>query len=227
MRANEVRRAVFRIIEKYTDIKVKSETELRDEAGLDSIDQIQICEDLESEFGIQIDNDELFSPKIENATAGEIADMVMKKLNEPEQQPEEEAENDTEKQPDEASGDEIKTEGNRKPEDWKSIAEEYLISKAKVWCHDRNRWETESLTMLPDGNFVDDKWRLHLKEHHTAYVTLDDAVEAVRTTLVKLLDNKEWELEKLKQDAFLAQMLQELSQIHKDIASGSVYNEIF
>ena len=46
MRTNEIRKAVFRIIEKYTHIEIKSDTLLRDDAGLDSIDQVEICMDI-------------------------------------------------------------------------------------------------------------------------------------------------------------------------------------
>lgn len=38
MRKSEIRKAVFRIIEKYADIKIKEDTALRDDAGLDSLD---------------------------------------------------------------------------------------------------------------------------------------------------------------------------------------------
>lgn len=79
MRKNEIRKAVFRIIEKYTDIEIKSDTLLRDDAGLDSLDQVVICMDIESEFNLRIEDSELFIPKVENATAGEIVEMVIAK----------------------------------------------------------------------------------------------------------------------------------------------------
>lgn len=224
MRANEIRKAVFRIIEKYTHVKVQSGTLLRSDAGLDSMDQVQICMDLESEFNLTISDDQLFSPEVEQATAGQIADMVTRMLNAQEEQDKESEEETEEEIPQEAMADTGKgaDTGNG---DCKSIAEEYLISKAKVWCHNRNCWETESLTMLPNGDFVNEKWRLHPRESHTAYVTLDDALEAVRFTLKKVLEDKEWDLEKLKQDAFLAEKLQELSKTQEQIARDSVYNK--
>lgn len=98
MRTNEIRKAVFRIIEKYTDIEIKSDTLLRDDAGLDSIDQVQICMDIESEFNLRIEDDELFTPKEENATAGEIVEMVIAKLKEQDDQQKETPEEETEEQ---------------------------------------------------------------------------------------------------------------------------------
>lgn len=227
MRTNEIRKAVFRVIEKYTDIKIKSDTLLRDDAGLDSMEQLEICNDIESEFNLIIEDSELFIPKVENATAGEIVEMVIAKLKEQDAQTEEAPEEETEEQTEGMSDKEPGLQVVNGIQDWKSIAEDYLISKAKVWCKNYNRWETNTLSMLPNGDFVDENWRLHRKETHTAYVTLDDAIEAVRTTLAKLIDNKELELEKLKQDAFLAEKLRELSRTQEQIAKDSVYNKEF
>lgn len=98
MRKSEIRKAVLRIIEKYTNIKIKSDTLLRDDAGLDSIDQVQICMDIESEFNLIIEDSELFTPKVENATAGEIVEMVIAKLKEQDAQQKEAPEEETEEQ---------------------------------------------------------------------------------------------------------------------------------
>lgn len=225
MRKSEIRKAVFRIIEKYADIKIKEDTALRDDAGLDSLDQVEICMDIESEFNIIVEDAKLYSQEEENATAEDVVNMVIEKLKESEEMADEESDEESDEQPDKTPVQETKSEASNKDGDWKSIAEEYLFSKAKVWCHDRNRWETDSLTMLPNGDFVDEKWRLHCKENHTAYVTLDDAIEAVGITMAKLLENKEWELEKLKQDAFLTEKLRELSCSQEQIAKDSVYNK--
>lgn len=227
MRINEIRKAVFRIIEKYTDIEIKSDTLFRDDAGLDSMEQLEICNDIEFEFNLIIEDSELFTPKVENATAGEIVEMVIAKMKEQDPQQKEVPEKGTEEQTEETLDKEPELQVVNGIQDWKSIAEDYLISKAKVWCKNYNRWETNTLSMLPDGDFVDENWRLHRKETHTAYVTLDDAIEAVRTTLAKLIDNKELELEKLKQDAFLAEKLRELSRTQEQIAKDSVYNKEF
>lgn len=65
---------------------------------------------------------------------------------------------------------------------------EYLKKRIKVWCHNRNEWEIDELTILPKGDFIDRKNRLHRKENHTAYVTLDDALKAMeilKTNLIK------------------------------------------
>lgn len=116
MRTNEIRKAVFRIIEKYTPIEIKSDTLLRDDAGLDSIDQVEICMDIESEFNLSIEDDELFTPKVENATAGEIVEMVIAKLKEQDAQqkeaPEEEMEGQTEEMSD--KNNDIDTSGLRR-----------------------------------------------------------------------------------------------------------------
>lgn len=103
MRKSEIRKAVLRIIEKYTNIKIKSDTLLRDDAGLDSIDQVQICMDIESEFNLIIEDSELFTPKVENATAGEIVEMVIAKLKEQDDQQKEVPEEETEGQTEEMS----------------------------------------------------------------------------------------------------------------------------
>lgn len=227
MRKSEIRKAVFRIIEKYVEEKIKDETALRDEAGLDSLDMVQICMDLESEFNIHIDDDELFSPEVGNATAGEIVDRVMEKLKELDAQAGETSEEEIEENPADTSEKESEQQPVVENQRLESIAEEYLISKAKVWCKDCNRWETCFLSMLPDGNFVDEHWRLHRKEYHIPYVTLDDAMEAVRITLTKLLENEEWDLEKLKQDAFLTKKLQEISKTQEQIGRDSVYDMKF
>lgn len=103
MRTNEIRKAVFRIIEKYTDIEIKSDTLLRDDAGLDSMEQLEICNDIESEFNLIIEDSELFSPNVENATAGEIVEMVIAKLKEQDDQQKEAPEEETEEQTEEMS----------------------------------------------------------------------------------------------------------------------------
>lgn len=116
MRTNEIRKAVFRIIEKYTDIEIKSDTLLRDDAGLDSMDQVEICMDIESEFNLIIEDSELFTPKVENATAGEIVEMVIAKLKEQDEQQKEAPEEETEEQTEETSdkNNETDTSGSRR-----------------------------------------------------------------------------------------------------------------
>lgn len=84
MRKSEIRKAVFRIIEKYADIKIKEDTALRDDAGLDSLDQVEICMDIESEFNIIVEDAKLYSQEVENATAEDVVNMVIEKLKESE-----------------------------------------------------------------------------------------------------------------------------------------------
>lgn len=116
MRTNEIRKAVFRIIEKYTHIEIKSDTLLRDDAGLDSMEQLEICNDIESEFNLIIEDSELFTPKVENATAGEIVEMVIAKLKEQDAQQKEAPEEETEGQTEEMSdkNNDIDTSGLRR-----------------------------------------------------------------------------------------------------------------
>lgn len=227
MRKSEIRKAVFRIIEKYAEEKLKDETSLRDEAGIDSLDMVQICMDLESEFNIHIDDDELFSPEVGKATAGEIVDRVMEKLKELDYQPEDIFDEEREDNAADTSEKESEPQSVVENQRLESIAEEYLHPRMKVWCKNNNRWEKDNLSIISGGDFVDDHSRIHRRENHTAYVTLDDAMEAVRITLVKLLENKEWDLEKLKQDAFLTKKLQELSKAQEQIGRDSVYDMIF
>lgn len=55
----------------------------------------------------------------------------------------------------------------------------FLKRRMKVWCRNRVRWERENLYLLPSGDFTDDQGRLHGRENHTAYVTLEDAISAI------------------------------------------------
>ena len=69
-------------------------------------------------------------------------------------------------------------------------AAEYLKSRIKVWCHNRNQWETDELAILESGDFIDPKNRLHRKENHTAYVTLDDALKAMELLKANLIKER-------------------------------------
>lgn len=227
MRKSEIRKAVFRIIEKYTDIKIKEDTALRDDAGLDSLDQVEICMDIESEFNIIVEDANLYSQEVENATAEDVVNMVIEKLKESEEMANKVPDNEFDEQPDKTLVQETEQGGSDKDLDLKSIAEKYLHPRIKVWCGNYNRWETDKLSITSTGDFVDERLRIHSQLTHTAYVTLDDAIEAVGITLAKLLENKEWEIEKLKQDAFLTEKLRELSLTQEQIARDSVYNKEF
>lgn len=218
MRKSEIRKAVFRIIEKYADIKIKEDTALRDDAGLDSLDQVEICMDIESEFNIIVEDANLYSQEVENTTAEDVVNMVIEKLKESEEMANKVPDNESDEQPDKTLVQEMEQGGSDKDLDLKSIAEEYLHPRIKVWCEHYNHWETDNLSILPSGSFIDERQHIHSRNSHTAYVTLDDAIEAVGIALAKLLENKEWELEKLKQDAFLTEKLRELSRTQEQIA---------
>lgn len=75
---------------------------------------------------------------------------------------------------------------------------EYLKKRIKVFCHNRNQWETDELTILESGDFIDRKNRVHLKRNHTAYVTLDDALNIIRIIEERNIKKKNC-IEKLKE----------------------------
>lgn len=96
--------------------------------------------------------------------------------------------------------------------------EEYLKQRIKVWCHNRGEWEIDELTILPKGNFIDRKNRLHRKENHTAYVTLDDALKAVEMAQEILLSDTEAKIDALKSEQKLLESLSTLSECQEEIA---------
>lgn len=64
-------------------------------------------------------------------------------------------------------------------------AEQLLKDSIKVYCHNRNEWEKDDLTMLSSGDFVDSKMRLHKRLTHTPYVTYEDALRALNLAKIK------------------------------------------
>lgn len=87
----------------------------------------------------------------------------------------------------------------------------------KVWCKSRVRWERENLRLLPSGDFTDDEGRLHRRENHTAYVTLGDAISAIRMVEEKFLSDKETELQRLESENYLLHKAREISGEVTDI----------
>lgn len=79
---------------------------------------------------------------------------------------------------------------------------QFLKRRMKVWCKSRVRWERDNLYLLPSGDFTDDEGRLHRREHHTAYVTLEDAILAIRMVEEKFLADKETELQRLESENY-------------------------
>lgn len=79
----------------------------------------------------------------------------------------------------------------------------FLKRRMKVWCKNRVRWERDNLYLLPSGDFTDDEGRLHRRENHTAYVTLEDAISAIRMVEEKFLSDKETELQRLESENYL------------------------
>lgn len=79
----------------------------------------------------------------------------------------------------------------------------FLKRRMKVWCKNRVRWERDNLYLLPSGDFTDNEGRLHRRENHTAYVTLEDAISAIRMVEEKFLSDKETELQRLESENYL------------------------
>jgi hypothetical protein len=93
----------------------------------------------------------------------------------------------------------------------------FLKGRMKVWCRSRVRWERENLYLLPSGDFTDDQGRLHRRENHTAYVTLEDAISAIRMVEEKFLSDKETEIQRLKSERHTLIKRQEISEASRDI----------
>jgi hypothetical protein len=87
----------------------------------------------------------------------------------------------------------------------------------KVWCRSRVRWERENLYLLPSGDFTDDQGRLHRRENHTAYVTLEDAISAIRMVEEKFLSDKETELQRLKSEDYTFIKRQEIAALARKL----------
>lgn len=89
-------------------------------------------------------------------------------------------------------------------------AKQFLEERMKVWCSNREKWES--------GDFSDDKGRLHRREHHTAYVTLEDAILAIRMVEEKFLADKETELQRLESENYTFIKRQEISAVARDFS---------
>lgn len=106
---------------------------------------------------------------------------------------------------------------------------QFLKRRMKVWCKSRVRWERENLYLLPSGDFTDDEGRLHRRENHTAYVTLEDAISAIRMVEEKFLSDKETELQRLESENYLLHKAREISGEVTDIEKNKciTYEKIF
>ena len=106
-------------------------------------------------------------------------------------------------------------------------AKQFLEERMKVWCSDREKWESEKLSLLPSGDFSDDKGRLHRREHHTAYVTLEDVILAIRMVEEKFLSDKETGLQRLESENYTFIKRQEIAAVARDFSRfGYVSNPI-
>lgn len=104
-------------------------------------------------------------------------------------------------------------------------AKQFLKERMKVWCSDREKWESEKLSLLPSGDFSDDKGRLHRREHHTAYVTLEDALSAIRMVEEKFLADKETELQRLESENHTMIKMEEIQSLAHDLLLGGHVDE--
>lgn len=106
---------------------------------------------------------------------------------------------------------------------------QFLKRRMKVWCKSRVRWERENLRLLPSGYFTDDEGRMHRRENHTAYVTLEDAISAIRMVEEKFLSDKETELQRLESENYLLHKAREISGELTDIEKNKciTYEKIF
>lgn len=103
----------------------------------------------------------------------------------------------------------------------------FLKGRMKVWFRSRVRWERENLYLLPSGDFTDDQGRLHRREGHTAYVTLEDAISAIRMVEEKFLSDKETELQRLESENYTFIKRQEIAAVARDFFRfGYVSNPI-
>lgn len=94
---------------------------------------------------------------------------------------------------------------------------QFLKGRMKVWCRNRVKWERENLYLLPSGDFTDDQGRLHRREGHTAYVTLEDAISAIRMVEEKFLSDKETELQRLKSEDYTFIKRQEIAALARKL----------
>lgn len=103
----------------------------------------------------------------------------------------------------------------------------FLKGRMKVWCRSLVRWERENLYLLPSGDFTDDQGRLHRREDNTAYVTLEDAISAIRMVEEKFLADKETELQRLESENYTLIKRQEIAAVARDFSRfGYVSNPI-
>lgn len=103
----------------------------------------------------------------------------------------------------------------------------FLKRRMKVWCKNRVRWERDNLYLLPSGDFTDNEGRLHRRENHTAYVTLEDAISAIRMVEEKFLADKETELQRLRSENYIFIKRQEIAAVARDFSRfGYVSNPI-
>lgn len=58
-------------------------------------------------------------------------------------------------------------------------AEEYINADLNIFCCNKREWETDELEILPSGDFLDNKRRVHSKETHIPFVNYYKCVEAI------------------------------------------------
>lgn len=104
-------------------------------------------------------------------------------------------------------------------------AKQFLKERMQVWCINRKEWEKNHLSLLSGGDFVDNQGRLHRRENHKAYVTLEDALSAIRMVEEKILADKETELQRLKSENHTMIKMEEIRSIAHDLLLGGHVDE--
>ena len=63
-----------------------------------------------------------------------------------------------------------------------------LQRNIKIWCCNRSEWEKDNLAILPSGDFIDSKNRVHSKNTHVPYVEFQDAILVSELSEQKIKD---------------------------------------
>lgn len=58
-------------------------------------------------------------------------------------------------------------------------AKQLLTDNIKVYCLNKDEWEKNNLTLMPNGNFLDENGHINSKRSHIPYVKYDLAIEAL------------------------------------------------
>lgn len=59
-------------------------------------------------------------------------------------------------------------------------AKQLLIDNIKVYCLNKNEWEKNNLTLMPNGDFLDENGHINKRRTHVPYVKYDLAIDALK-----------------------------------------------